>query len=270
MKVHFVSDVHNEFEVMWREVPIDPCDLAIFAGDIDTGLSGLMWVRDYFSELKCLYVPGNHEFYGMGDIKSMMDRLDTFADKSNILSLCVPGRSHIIDTGTERVGVIGGTLWTDMCLFGEPLFAHCTRESGRRMNDYTYIMYEDIQSGISRPLRVVDTLEFHQQFIEGMVAAYDSLIAQGIEKIIVATHMGPSIKSIAQKYIMEMTSAAYASNLEQWIIDRPAIKLWIHGHVHSTFDYMVGQCRVMTNPRGYTKNRKCENRDFVPNLIVEI
>ena len=27
--------------------------------------------------------------------------------------------------------------------------------------------------------------------------------------------------------------------------------LWIHGHTHTSFDYRVGRCRVLCNPRGY-------------------
>jgi hypothetical protein len=27
--------------------------------------------------------------------------------------------------------------------------------------------------------------------------------------------------------------------------------LWVHGHVHDSFDYRVGRARVVANPRGY-------------------
>ena len=29
--------------------------------------------------------------------------------------------------------------------------------------------------------------------------------------------------------------------------------LWIHGHVHSRWDYMIGNCRVVANPLGYPR-----------------
>ncbi len=28
----------------------------------------------------------------------------------------------------------------------------------------------------------------------------------------------------------------------------------MHGHVHDSFDYLVGACRVVANPRGYPLN----------------
>lgn len=55
--------------------------------------------------------------------------------------------------------------------------------------------------------------------------------------------------------------------------------LWLHGHVHDSFDYNVGRTRVIANPAGYLLNRrfaqtrdefKFENETFNPNLIVEI
>jgi len=39
--------------------------------------------------------------------------------------------------------------------------------------------------------------------------------------------------------------------LDQFILDRPGIKLWTHGHTHEDFDYMLGSTRVVCNPRGY-------------------
>jgi hypothetical protein len=39
--------------------------------------------------------------------------------------------------------------------------------------------------------------------------------------------------------------------LSEFILDRPQIKLWTHGHVHNVNDYMIGDTRVVSNPRGY-------------------
>jgi hypothetical protein len=46
-------------------------------------------------------------------------------------------------------------------------------------------------------------------------------------------------------------NGGYSSDLESFIIERPQIKLWTHGHTHDPFDYMVGSTRVLCNPRGY-------------------
>jgi hypothetical protein len=48
-----------------------------------------------------------------------------------------------------------------------------------------------------------------------------------------------------------MMNTAYSSDLTEFMLDNPMIKLWTHGHTHEDFDYMVGSTRVFCNPRGY-------------------
>ena len=48
--------------------------------------------------------------------------------------------------------------------------------------------------------------------------------------------------------------------------------LWVHGHTHNSFDYQVGNCRVVCNPRVYVAwTGKAENRAFDAGfaLVVE-
>jgi hypothetical protein len=52
-------------------------------------------------------------------------------------------------------------------------------------------------------------------------------------------------------------NGAYSSDLDQFILDRPQIKLWTHGHTHEPFDYMIGSTRVVCNPRGYINHEAC-------------
>ena len=46
-------------------------------------------------------------------------------------------------------------------------------------------------------------------------------------------------------------NGGYSSDLDDFIIDHPQIKLWTHGHTHEDFDYMIGSTRIVCNPRGY-------------------
>jgi hypothetical protein len=39
--------------------------------------------------------------------------------------------------------------------------------------------------------------------------------------------------------------------LSEFILDHPKIKLWTHGHTHHSFDYVIGETRIVANPRGY-------------------
>lgn len=71
-------------------------------------------------------------------------------------------------------------------------------------------------------------------------------------KVVVVTHHAPSSLSIADEYKGdELMNGGYYSDLTKFIEDRPSIKVFIHGHTHTKFDYTIGNTRILCNPRGY-------------------
>jgi predicted phosphodiesterase len=69
---------------------------------------------------------------------------------------------------------------------------------------------------------------------------------------VIVSHHAPTHLSIAEKYKGEKHNCCFANNFFAEIFDmKPQPKLWIHGHTHSEFDYMVGKTRVICHPRGY-------------------
>ena len=72
------------------------------------------------------------------------------------------------------------------------------------------------------------------------------------QKFVVVGHHAPSKQSTHPRYKDEaIMNGGYSSDLSEFIMDHPQIKLWTHGHTHEDFDYMVGSTRVVCNPRGY-------------------
>jgi hypothetical protein len=71
---------------------------------------------------------------------------------------------------------------------------------------------------------------------------------------------------------METTNGSFASHLDDLILDHPQIKYFSHGHTHSSFNYLIGDCRVICNPRGYynSYNNADLNLEFNPNFEVEL
>lgn len=60
---------------------------------------------------------------------------------------------------------------------------------------------------------------------------------------------GPHPRSIHPRYAGDLLNAAFVSaNLEALVHQAD---LWLHGHVHDSFDYWVRGCRVVANPLGY-------------------
>ena len=85
---------------------------------------------------------------------------------------------------------------------------------------------------------------------------------------VVLTHHAPSYQSLHPRYAGDSElNAAYMSNLES-LIDEILPQVWFHGHVHTSFDYMVGDTRVLCNPRGY--HRYEENPKFNVNAVYEV
>lgn len=110
--------------------------------------------------------------------------------------------------------------------------------------------------------------DFH---VEGAsdFAAIESGFNDGHDDIIITHHL-PSMRSVGSMYKGSRTNAFYVHDHVERLIshgpDKP--RLWIHGHTHSSNDYMLGNVRVICNPGGYPQ--KMENPDFNPRLIVEV
>jgi len=81
------------------------------------------------------------------------------------------------------------------------------------------------------------------------------------------THHAPSIQSIVDRYRADPVSAAFASNMDDFILEHKPL-LWIHGHTHESFDYEIGKTRVVCNPRGYASTE--ENQQFRPDYTLVV
>jgi hypothetical protein len=87
------------------------------------------------------------------------------------------------------------------------------------------------------------------------------------EPVVVITHHLPSWQSVSPKYKGHPTNAAFASHLDHLVIKT---KVWMHGHTHSTQNYMIKDARVVCNPRGYMRSTGPENPEFDDNFVMEI
>lgn len=127
----------------------------------------------------------------------------------------------------------------------------------QQMSDYRLIRNELGGASLMAPK---DTVAIHNQSVKWLK---DSLTSISPEKKVVVTHTAPSKHSIPEQYQGEVLNSAFASNLE-WLIEKYQPALWVHGHTHGHADYMIGNTRVLANPKGYPG----ENSDFEPTLVV--
>ena len=116
---------------------------------------------------------------------------------------------------------------------------------------------------MARLLRPRDTVAYHEESREFIRSR---LAVDFPGETVVVTHYAPYPRSIHQRYVESITSAAFASNLEDVVAEgKPA--LWVHGHVHQSFDYDLEGTRILCNPRGYGY---APNPDFNPGLVVDL
>ena len=94
---------------------------------------------------------------------------------------------------------------------------------------------------------------------------------------VVISHHAPLERSLQTGKQECPLDAAYASDLSQ-MIEKYAPDLWLHGHIHTSHDYVYADTRIMTNPRGYLLGRRMhgrgelrpENPAFDSALIIEV
>jgi hypothetical protein len=155
----------------------------------------------------------------------------------------------------EYGGVVflGATLWTN-ANNNDHLTLYTLKQS---MNDYRTIKVHNKTADIYHKLTPETTVATHVKTVNWLTS---TLPQYADRKVVVITHHAPSFMSISERYRGPgdfHLNGGYASELSELILDHPQIKVWGHGHVHSTHDYMIGTTRVLANPRGYVGHEQC-------------
>jgi calcineurin-like phosphoesterase family protein len=253
-----MSDLHIEFGDL--EVPDVDVDVVVLAGDIHVGTAAAQWSEDL---AWCLGVPvvliaGNHEHYRTartlhGSMKQNLLDYRAAGERSEGRLIFLERASALV----AGVRFLGCTLWTDFGLFGNPPVAMSA--AARGMNDFRLIAYE--------PGVLFTPEHAREEFEQAKAFLADELAKAFNGPTVVVTHHSPSLRSVPEPFKTDILSAAYSSNLEEFVATSGAA-LWIHGHHHHSCDYTVGTTRVVSNPRGYAGHEPNPNSD--PGLVVGV
>jgi Icc-related predicted phosphoesterase len=265
MLVQYMSDIHLEFGEFDLQNP-EQAEVLILAGDIlvaddfsnllphhwDTvapntaeqegrrNLSAVRY-RTFLEQVNDMYkhvvvIAGNHEFYRGKWVKSLQMLRDVYAHYPNIHFL--ENDSYIVDDVT----FVGATLWTDMN-HGDALTLYTVTNE---MSDFSIIRND--QAGHTK-LRPAHTIIRHRNSLDYIKQLVSD---QHDRKFVMVSHHAPTFTSVSDYHRdQHLINGAYASNLSEFILDHPQIQYWVHGHMHTHCDYLVGDTRVMCNPRGY-------------------
>lgn len=266
IRIQLASDIHLEFAPI--TLTNKGSDVLILSGDICVAtVFNKSEASPYFAQAQkfkaffhqvsqewdqVFYVMGNHEHYR-----------GYFDQSADTLRSILPENVTLLDESFvdyKGYRFIGGTLWTDIT---DPIQEMYVQNG---LNDFRIIQ---IQKENYRKFRVADATRAHRRLL-GVIDA------NLVDNTIVVGHHGPSWNSVTQEFRSNHYSnlnPGYVTALDEWIMDRPQIVAWTHGHVHSSHDYMIGTTRVLCNARGYplgTNSGKHENPGFEPDRVYVI
>lgn len=272
MKIALVSDVHLEF----GDLDFDNdsgADVLILGGDIcvasdmaqrDTAnIMGEQYrskrFHDFFQRCSdrfphVIFIVGNHEHYHGDFARTVPHFRDVLGYLPNL---------HILEKETfvlDDITFIGGTLWTDMnredqrtldSMSGMMNDFRCVENSLREVSFRAYDAEGKFTGMKTRTATFTpqDAVVDHRAMLE-----YIRIVIEGQwdRKFVVVGHHSPSRGSTHPRYKDQFVmNGGYSSELDDFILDHPQIKLWTHGHTHEDFDYQIGSCRILCNPRGY-------------------
>lgn len=263
MKVKVVSDLHLECCEFEHELPdLGGGEILILGGDIlcarhfktngnfhKNYKKFLARCSDNFDTI--LYIAGNHEAYGYN-----------YEGSWNVLKEQLSPRILLLEDDYVKIKdwvFIGSTFWTDF----RNENALEMMEAAQCMNDYKTIRITPKY----RKMNPDDTLGFHKKSKEYLTKRLEGEFKD--QKVWVMTHHAPSYQSVHKIYRESgIANGAYVSDLDNFISTHSNIKVWSHGHTHTSFDYMIEGCRVICNPRGYYPLQM--NPDFDPNFTMEL
>jgi hypothetical protein len=257
--VREASDIHLEFErykngvralpdyyFSLPKLPFDHETVLILAGDIgviDRPYTIIPFLEEVCPRFKAvIYVPGNHELYG-ASITTAYGKFRELAQHTGVFFL--QNDSVKIDDVT----FIGSTMWTnynnanhsDMITAQMGVYDHKTIRTGTMSEPYL------------RKFLPGDAYVRHLDAVAFIESQLIEVKLKKDEKAVVITHHAPSFKSVHTKFHGDQYNSAYYSNLDELVLKYEP-DFWFHGHMHDSSDYMIGNTRVICNPRGYQPN----------------
>lgn len=259
MKVKLISDLHVEFTNV--KIPYNNEDILIIAGDITPGYNeALKLIKNYLNEnlyVKVILVLGNHDYYD-----STIEEVDIFWKNINIDRFYFLQNNSVLLNGVRFYGT---TLWTDL----NNSDTNTMLVSSYYINDFRHIKNFSIYNFVTLHYIAKQLLK---QFLE-----------KNNDPVIVITHHLPTFSSIHPKYgSNKVLNYAFACTNMTELINSPNVKIWCHGHTHTSHDYIevpkipfestnLTPTRIICNPRGYTyPSSPAENLEFDKNWTFNI
>ncbi len=236
MKIQYMSDFHLEFRdnmqyIKDNEFPVTG-DVLVLAGDTaylrDTTVPNLkLWKTLSRNYRQVLIAPGNHEFYGYGDVMEYGESWQKML-QPNV------GYYQNKVVRIDDTDFILSTLWSHIRSQDEYFVA-------RGMNDFRQIRYGG---------RRFTTDDFNVEHEKCLAFIKEAVEASDAKNIVVVTHHLPSYTVVNPYYKGDSLTSAFATELGDYIAGS-RINVWIYGHSHSNINAQLGNTKLLCNQMGY-------------------
>lgn len=275
--IRVISDVHADYNQNKYSYNFGN-DFIINCGDTaGEGRTCVQWNNDHIKH--GIIVAGNHLGYSKcyPDL-DLMDIKNTKTENIHWIAKNFAGQKGILFMSNsvkefEGVIILGTTLYTDFALYGEEHIEEAMQYAKDNMNDFRLItvpghrIYTRNSDGtwdvkklpkgtgevrLFTPQDHAYYFHFSYNFLKEQVKEYRN------RPIIIVTHHAPTPYAISPEYAGSMLNPAFASNLNEFIISNPQIRLWCFGHVHNKCDMILGGTRLVCNPFGYNNENNAD------------
>lgn len=267
MKARILSDVHfhqynfDDITKYLKEFPTGDCDAIFIAGDFVDIHNKDKWLGILAEKAKAdgqrvFFVPGNHEYWdeNRDDVHSELQKVEEKYENFKWLRdfqtqlFYIDGKTYLIsgDTGWFNCNHPGTTAnnWCD----------YKYSEKGHRL----FIQEKNCVNHSN-----LDEL-FDHQSKQKEVLRYDCKIFM--------THHIPCMNSISPRYVSYNNNCFYYNSYfeHKLVYGLNPPDVWIHGHVHSCWDYQFNKTRVCARPVGYSFERKEQYPEICINEYGEL
>ena len=254
MTIQYASDLHLEMSANRRymqNIPFEAMgDVLVLAGDIGylcdrTPPCPKFWEWASANYREVLLVPGNHEFYGNGDVLAYGDSWSR-----EILPNVHYHQNKLVRI--DDTDFILSTLWSHI----SPQDEHFV---SRGMNDFWQILYGG---------RRFTTDDFNAEHQKCLAFIKQSVSESDAKHIVVVTHHLPTLEVVAPQHKGSLLNSAFATELGDFIANS-RIDVWIYGHSHANIDAIIGNTRIVSNQMGYVYYGE-HLQDFKGDKFIEL
>lgn len=268
MKLQIFSDLHLDVHPI-KPITIMPgVDLVIVAGDT---CEGVLRAFEHLRRIVTAPIPivmvlGNHEYYRhfipneLALARSQASAFNIYVLENDTVTLGNGGVRLVGAVGNGGgVRLVGASLWTDYRIFGEANQAAVMNACASGMNDHRVIGWQKQPWLRFRPQEAALLHHRSRAYIaETLAVPFDG-------PTVVVSHHAVHWESVHPRFRSDLVTGAFVSDLSQ-LIETHQPALWVHGHVHNSSDYRLGETRILCNPHGYGY----ENPAFDGALVVEV